>query len=112
MNIRAIGFIGALVLAAPVLAAPAVAAPANGVSAHTYVNLTSAAPASTGAAVAPGESTAKVENVWWRRGYGFRGPYRGYAFRRPFFGGYYGWRRPYLGYYAWRRPGWRGRWVY
>ena len=50
-----------------------------------------------------------VTKVYWR-GYGWRRPYYGYGWRG------YGWRRPYYGYgwrgYGWRRPyyrwGWRG----
>ena len=99
MNFKVFGLLGALLLA-PVAV---VAAPANGLTAHSYVDMTTAPQAASGAAVAPGDS-AKVEKVWWRRGgwgwggYGWRG---GYGFRRGW-GGYYGyrplWRRRFFVY--------------
>jgi hypothetical protein len=100
LNIKILGLFGALAFAAPVAA---VAAPATGLTAHSYVDLTTVPQTTTGAAVAPGDAPAKIEKIWWRRyGFGWRHPY----FR-------YGWRHPYWGgYYAWHRPFWRRRWIY
>lgn len=99
MKLKMLGLLGALAFAAPVAA---VAAPANGLTAQMSAPVTAAAPAETDAAVTPG-TTAKVEKVWWRggygwRGYGWRGGWRGYGWRG------YGWRG-----YGWRGYGWRRR---
>lgn len=108
MKLKVIGLVGALILAAPVAAT---AAPASGLTAHSYVDMTSA-PIAAFDAVAPGDATAKIEKVWWRggwrgRGFGWRG---GWGWRRPFVR--YGRRRPFVGYYGWHRPYWRRRWFY
>ena len=99
LKLKILGLIGALVLAAPIAVE---AAPAGGLTAQSFAPATATATESH-AAVLPGDTTAKVEKVWWRggwRGYGWRG----YGWRRPFFRGYYG--------YGWRRPFWRRRWWY
>ena len=63
------------------------------------------------------KSSKPTENVYYyRRGYyGWRRPYYGYGYRRPYYCGYgYGYRRPYYGgygYYGYRRPYYR-RWRY
>lgn len=103
MNIKVLGLFGALAFAAPVTA---IAAPAGGMTANSVATLTMAPHAATDAAVAPGDAPAKVEKIWWRRGYGWRGyGWRGYGYR----GGYYGFRGPFVGY---GHPYWHHRWGY
>lgn len=108
MNLKGLGLVCGLVLAAPFAA---IAAPASGLTAHSYIDVATTPQATSGAAVAPGEATAKIEKVWWR-GRGF-GP--GFYGRR--FGGFYGprfrfYRRPFFGYYRYRRPFFRRRFFY
>lgn len=104
MNIKVFGLIGALALAAPVAA---IAAPASGLTAGSYSETATAPQAPAIASVVPGDTTAKVEKVWWRGGWrrgGWRG---GWGYRR--FGYGYGYRRPFVGFYGWHRPFWRRR---
>ena len=94
MKLKMLGLLGALAFAAPVAA---VAAPMNGLTAQAGAPA-AAVSVETDAAVAPG-TTAKIDKVWWRGGYGWRRGYgwRGYGFRGYGFRGY-GWRG-----YGWRR---------
>lgn len=115
LKLKMIGLLAALVFAAPVAA---VAGPAGGLTAQAVAPAIAAPAVETNAAVTPGTS-AKVEKVWWRGGYGWRRGYGfrrfGYGYRRPFFGGYYGYRRPFFGgYYGYgfRRPFFRRRFFF
>ena len=112
MKLKMLGLLGALVFAAPVAA---YAAPAGGLTAQTAAPSVTAPAVESDAAVTPG-TTAKIDKVWYRggygfrRGFGFRGGYGfrrfgyGYGYRRPFFGGYYG--------YGYRRPFFRRRFFF
>ena len=80
--------------------------------AHSYIDMTTAPQATSGATVVPGEATPKLEKVWWRGGFygrrfgGFYGRRFGF-YHRPFFGYY---RRPFFGFY--RRPFFRRRFFF
>ena len=102
VKLKMLGLLGALIFAAPVAA---IAAPAGGLTAQTAAPAVSAAPAvDTDAAVTPGTS-AKIEKVWWHRGWGWRGGY-GYGWHRPWGWRGYGWRGYYGRPYGW---GWHRR---
>lgn len=101
MNLKTIGLLTVLAVAAPVVAE---AAPATAITANTLQSTATLPTTGSIDAVAPGDSTAKIQKVWWRRGWGW-------GWRRPYYGYGWGWRRPYWrGYWGWRRPYWRRRW--
>ena len=105
VKLKTLGLFGALIFAAPVAA---MAAPAGGLTAQTAAPALAAPAVESNAALTPGTS-AKIEKVWWRGGYGWRG---GWGGRRFGWGGY-GFRRGFYGYgYGWRRPFWRRRFFY
>ena len=109
LKLKMIGLLAALAFAAPVAA---IAAPAGGLTAQAVAPATSMPAIESNAAVTPG-TTAKIEKVWWRGGYGWRG--RGFGFRRFGYGYGYGYRRPFFGGYygyGWRRPFFRRRFYY
>jgi len=102
VKLKMLGLLGALAFAAPIAA---VAAPASGITAETSAPAALAPAVETNAAVTPG-TTAKVEKIWWRGGWGWhRGwGYRGFGWRGYGWRGGYGWRRPWG--YGWRRRYW------
>ena len=103
VKLKILGLLGALIFAAPVAA---IAAPAGGLTAESAAPAIVTPAVDTNAAVTPGTS-AKIEKVWWRRGWGWRGGYgwRGYGWRGYGWRGYYGgWRRPFG--WGWRRRYW------